>query len=322
MLVSDAHDKGACLKGTRTAFVTYRGLPGLSADDRLALNYLYRQGAAPKIVVWDDVDVDWESFDCVIIRSCWDYHLRPAEFADWVSCMERKGVSLWNPPRVVRWNVDKTYLSSLERKGVCVPPTVWLEKGSAADLGTILGQKGWSRAVVKPTVSATAFQTWVTCPARAGRDAPTLQEMLLKSGVMVQRFIKEVRTKGEWSFVFYDKKYSHAVLKRAKSEDFRVQSDFGGYLAEDAKPTSRLVEQARLVVELVEEPLLYARVDAVEVGGRLMLMELELIEPALFFGADPRSPGRLADAIISIQKVRSEVIAKEDATTSSSARSF
>jgi hypothetical protein len=218
--------------------------------------------------------------------------------------------------------MDKTYLSSLERKGVCVPPTVWLEKGSAADLGTILERKGWSRAVIKPAISATAFQTWVTCPAQAVGDAALLHEMLLKSGVMVQQFIEEVLTKGEWSFVFYDKKYSHAVLKRAKSGDFRVQSDFGGYLAEDAQPTSRLVEQARLVVELVEEPLLYARVDAVEVGGRLMLMELELIEPALFFGADPRSPGRLADAIISIQKVRSEVIAKEDATTSSSARSF
>jgi glutathione synthase/RimK-type ligase-like ATP-grasp enzyme len=282
----------------KVAFVTYSGLPRLTEDDRLAIAPLRERGAEVQAILWDAPDVRWEEFDSVVLRSCWEYHLRVEEFRAWIERLERQGVPLWNPPQVVRSNIDKGYLKDLAQKGVAVAPSVWLEKGGGVNLEAVLREHDWEQAVVKPTISMTAFKTWITHPARAGRDEAAVQEMLKSSGVMIQRFVREVQTKGEWSFIFFRKEYSHGVLKRAKPGDFRVQDDFGGYL-EETLPSGSLVEQAQRIVNLTEEPLLYARVDAVDVKGTLLLMELELIDPVLFLSDDEHAPQRFADAIMS-----------------------
>lgn len=104
----------------RVAFATYRGLPELTPDDRIVLDYLNAEGVAVESAVWDSLDVAWEDFDCVVIRSCWDYHRRPTEFAKWISLLEAKGVDVRNPPDVIRWNMDMSYLSELEQNGISV----------------------------------------------------------------------------------------------------------------------------------------------------------------------------------------------------------
>ena len=149
---------------------------------------------------------------------------------------------------------------------------------------------------VQPAVSMSAYGTWVTTPARAASDHARLSELLSRSSVMIQRFLPEVQRRGEWSFVFFMKEYSQAVLKMPKPGDFRVQRDFGGSLAKSAPPR-RLIEQAQEIIRCVEDPLLYARVDAVEVGDELVLMELELIDPVLFLGSGPGAARRFADTI-------------------------
>lgn len=282
----------------KVAFVTYSDLPRLTEDDRLAIEPLRAEGAETEAVLWDADDVRWEEFDCVVMRSCWEYHLRVEEFSAWIDRMERMGVALWNPAPVIRSNMDKRYLEGLAKKGVAIAPSVWLEKGATINLEAVLNEHGWEQAVVKPTISMTAFKTWITSPARAGADEAAVREILKSSGVMIQRFVREVRTSGEWSFMFFWKKYSHSVLKRAKPGDFRVQNDFGGYL-EDRSPPASLIEQAQRIVDLVEEPLLFARVDGIEVDGTLLLMELELIDPVLFLGADRHAARKFAGAIMS-----------------------
>jgi glutathione synthase/RimK-type ligase-like ATP-grasp enzyme len=142
-----------------------------------------------------------------------------------------------------------------------------------------------------------AYQTWSTSAPRAASDEIAVREVLKRSGAMIQRFVPEVRTSDEWSFMFFGKQYSHAVLKRPKPWDFRVQRDLGGYL-DNALPASALVAQARKIIELIREPLLYARVDGIEVDGELVMMELELIDPELFLAADQLAPRRFADATI------------------------
>ncbi len=286
----------------RVAFATHRGLPELTPDDRLVLDYLNAEGVAAEAAVWDSADVGWQDFDCVVIRSCWDYHRRPAEFAAWISLLETKGVDVRNPPDVIRWNMDKSYLSELEQNGISIAPTVWLEKNSTVDLGRILSEKQWSKVVIKPTISATAFETWISAPDTVNQDQHAVHRILQRSGVMIQKFIEEVPAKGEWSLVFFNKEYSHAVLKRAREGEFRVQNEYGGYLEENVSPKSSLIEQARQIVESVEAPLLYARVDGVEVDGRFMLMELELIEPFLFFSANSESVTRFAQALTSFRE--------------------
>lgn len=281
---------------TSVAFVTYAELPQLYDDDRLAAELLRSRGVEVEAVLWDSAAVAWEEFDAVVLRSCWEYHLRTAEFLDWIALMEQRDVPLWNPPAVVRENADKHYLRRLAAGGVAVAPTVWLEQGVDFDLAAIMREQGWSQAVIKPVISMSAYRTWVTTPSRAVSDEAEVRQMLVKSGVMLQRFVPEVQTRGEWSFVFFMKEYSHAVLKMPKPGDFRVQQDFGGRLA-DSEPRQWLIERAQEIVRSVEEPLLYARVDAVEVEGELILMELELIDPVLFLGRAPGAASRFCDAI-------------------------
>jgi glutathione synthase/RimK-type ligase-like ATP-grasp enzyme len=281
---------------TRVAFVTYAELPLLYDDDKLAAELLRSRGLEVEAVLWDSAEVRWEEFDAVVLRSCWEYHLRTEEFLNWIALMERRNVRLWNAPAVVRENADKHYLRRLAAEGVTVAPTVWLESGDDFSLAAILEQQGWSRAVIKPVISMSAYRTWLTNPSRAASDETEVREMLSSSGVMIQRFIPEVQTQGEWSFVFFMREYSHAVLKIPKPGDFRTQRDFGGRHAESAPP-GRLIEQAQNIILKVKEPLLYARVDAVEVDAELILMELELIDPVLFFGHSAGAAGRFADAV-------------------------
>lgn len=281
---------------TRLVFATYHGLPNLNDDERLVFDCLRDYDITAEPAIWDDPSINWSAFDAVIIRCCWDYHRRPQEFLSWIGSIECRNVPLWNPASIVRWNAEKTYLQQLSHMGIAIPPTIWIEKGSTAELAALLQECKWKQAVVKPTISATAFHTWLVTPSSAENDEGRFQEMLRQGNVMIQLFIDEIRTKGEWSFLFFGKKYSHAVLKRTRQCDFRVQDTFGGFL-ENAIPPETLIEQAQKIVELIEEPLLFARVDGIEVDNALLLMELELIEPALFLGQGPRAPQYFASAI-------------------------
>lgn len=281
---------------TRVAFVTYAEFPLLYDDDRLAADVLRERGVDVEAVLWDSEEVRWQEFDAVVLRSCWEYHLRTEEFLNWIAVMEHCNVRLWNPPGVVRENADKHYLRGLAAEGFSVVPTIWLEAGDNFDLAAILEHRGWKQAVVKPVVSMSAYKTWVTTPSTALSDEREVRAMLSGSGVMIQLFIPEIQTRGEWSFIFFMKEYSHAVLKIPKPGDFRVQQELGGRLS-DSNPPEHLILEAQKIVRSVKEPLLYARVDAVEVGGELMLMELELIDPVLFFGRDQGAARRFACAI-------------------------
>lgn len=281
---------------TRVAFVTYAKYPLLYEDDRLAADLLRARGVEVEAAVWDSAAVRWEEFDAVVLRSCWEYHLRTGEFLDWITLMEQRRIPMWNPAVVVRDNADKRYLGRLAAEGVPVVPTVWVEKGADFDLAGILEAQGWERAVIKPVISMSAYRTWITTPARAAQDTLQAREISSSSGLMIQRFVPEIQTGGEWSFIFFMKEYSHAVLKMPKPGDFRVQQELGGRLIV-RDPPQRLINQAEEVVRSVKEPLLYARVDGVEVGEELMLMELELVDPVLFFARDAGAAGRFADAV-------------------------
>jgi hypothetical protein len=281
---------------SRIAFVTDRSQPSLSADDELAASLLRRAGHRVEAASWEDDAVRWSGYDAVVVRSCWDYWRRPAEFAGWLAAREADGDALWNPAPLLRWNADKRYLRELGAAGVPVTPTEWVGGGTGASLEEILRRNGWDRAVVKPCVSASAGNTWATTLAAArGREAE-FARLAARVDVMVQPFVEEVTTRGEWSLVFIEGCFSHAVLKRPRSGDFRVQRQHGGS-AEAARPSPLLVVQAARALAAAPRSTLYARVDGCEVAGVFQLMELELLEPCLFLEHDPGAPLRLAEAV-------------------------
>lgn len=279
------------------AIATCLEIPELTADDRLFTVELERQGITVEPVVWDDENVSWKRFDGVLVRSTWDYHLKEARFVQWLDLMEAQHSRMWNQVSTMRWNMRKTYLRDFAERGFAVAPTVWLECGETAQLAEILQAQGWSQAVVKPTLSATAYRTWVTTPATAPAEQADFAALLNESGVMVQAFLPEVTTKGEWALSFFNKQFSHACVKRAKAGDFRVQGEHGGTV-EGATPPASFLATAQAIVDSVPEDLLYARVDGIEVDDVFVLMELELIEPELYLRCDPASPQRLAGAVI------------------------
>ncbi len=231
----------------------------------------------------------------MVIRSTWDYHHRAAEFLGWIARLEASGVRVWNPAPLVRWNLDKHYLVELENRGVPVVPTVTLMRGSPTALLDLLESAGWDQAVVKPAVSASAYETWRTSRASAAGDVGRFGALVAAGDVLLQPYVAAVE-QGEWSLCFFGGRYSHAVLKRPRQGDFRVQLELGGEVLV-AAPEPAVVAQAETIVALLPPPWLYARVDGCVVNGALVLMELELIEPTLFFHADPGAPTRFAEAL-------------------------
>jgi glutathione synthase/RimK-type ligase-like ATP-grasp enzyme len=283
--------------GSTVAFVTHAALPRLSADDQLAVEELTRRRMSVAAAVWDDRDVDWRAFDLVVIRSTWDYAQRSDEFLEWLGVLEGTGARVWNPPRLMRWNLDKRYLRDLAAAGVETPPTRWLERGSSVALPGLLEQCGWEQAVVKPVVSADGVGAWTTSPGTAARDQYRLERALSARALMVQRYLPEVTREGEWSLIFIDGEFSHTVLKMPATGDFRVQERYGGSTTA-ACADADLLAVARAALAIVPTAWLYARVDIVRSGPSCTVMELELIEPSLFFVANPeRAPGLLAAAI-------------------------
>jgi len=280
----------------RLAFATWTRRPELTADDARAAEALGRRGHRVTPVPWDAREVAWTAFDAVVVRSVWDYHLRPAEFLRWVGAVEAAGTPLLNPPVVLRWNHHKSYLRDLADRGVETVPTIWLPRGASPDLAGLLAARGWSEAVVKPAVSASAHETWVIPGAPTADDQRRLGALLETREALVQPLLPEVRSPGEWSLVFFGGAFSHALLKRPRPGDFRVQEELGGR-ADPVDPPPHLVAQAERVLAAAPAPCLYARVDGVERAGRLVLMELELIEPVLYFGAAAAAPDRFASAL-------------------------
>jgi len=231
-----------------------------------------------------------------VIRSCWDYHTRLEEFTRWLDRVTALGLPIWNPPALLRWNADKVYLRDLAGRGIPIVPTRWVSRGERVSLDQVLRDAGWEDAVVKPAVSAAAFETWRVHRVDTPRSAERFATLLATRDLLVQAFVPAIERDGEWSFCFFGGSYSHAVIKRPRAGEFRVQESHGG-TARRGDPTPELIAQARAVIAALPQPSVYARVDACVVEGELRLMELEALEPSLFLDLDPEAPGRFAAAI-------------------------
>jgi glutathione synthase/RimK-type ligase-like ATP-grasp enzyme len=261
--------------------VTYPRYPRLTDDDRPLIGELGALGASASPVIWSDPEIRWRDFDALVLRSCWDYHLRPDEFRRWLEHVERDEVPLWNPASTIRWNMHKRYLHELGARGVLVPGTEWLRAGDDVTLAAVLNMRGWTEAIVKPAISASAMDTWRTSSSLAA-DEKRFAEQLRRSDLLVQTIVPEVATEGEWSLIYIAGAFSHAMLKRPSPGDFRVQVEHGGSAVPVRAPDAIVAAGADIVAQIPGR-LLFARIDGVVTPRGFMLMEAECIEPQLFF---------------------------------------
>jgi len=280
----------------RIALATYDRAPELAADDRLIPPALAAVGIEAVAAVWSDGRAPWETFDAVLIRSCWDYHLRSGEFRAWLDRLDAGRVPVWNSTALVRWNADKRYLLDLAARGVPSLPTIVIPPGAADRVAAAAAERGWTRFVLKPTVSASGYETHAFRFPLTSADHAAVERVSAAGAALLQPFADAIPALGELSFVFLDGRPSHAALKRAAAGEFRVQTEHGGSVEPiDADPL--LAEQAAAALTALDEVPLYARVDGVVIDGRFVLMELELIEPNLFLSLGRDAPARLATAV-------------------------
>lgn len=278
------------------AFLSYDQITGFPADDEPVVAELSRRGITARAVPWKSTEVDWRDFQGVVVRSCWDYHLDPEAFSVWMDHVDQMSIPVFNSTSIIRWNLHKRYLEELGRRGIAVPQTRYIDRGSRIDLVDLMDEMNWQKAVVKPCISASGYKTFVINASTARAQTDTVNEFLQTNDFLIQEYVDEVVRDGEMSLVYFDRKYSHCVLKEARPGDFRVQEIYGGKTKTHI-PGKEILDFGEDILRLVDGDLLYARVDCVLRNGEPCLMELELIEPVLFFGHDAASGGRFADAV-------------------------
>jgi glutathione synthase/RimK-type ligase-like ATP-grasp enzyme len=286
------------MKGARkrVALVTSEALAHLYEDDRLLVAALADIGIASVPAVWSDASIDWTSFDALIMRTPWDYFERVAEFRAWLDARIAERVLLCNSREILDWNFDKSYLQDLARAGVALVPTICIAENEKADIAALARARGWNEIVVKPTIAGGAYRTYRFRLEELDRYAADIAKTLEDRGVLVQPFLPEIQSGGELSLLFFDGVFSHAVCKRPKAGDYRVQFQFGG-TNENVQVSEEIVTQAHICIEHAPAPTVYARVDGVVKNGSFLLMELEIFEPLMFLARHPEAPARFARAI-------------------------
>ena len=281
----------------RLAIASCRQFSSIHADDVYLVAVLELLGIEPTVCVWNDPEVDWTAFDAVLIRTIWDYFEHYAAFLAWTHALDRLGVTVINDTHMLRWNSDKRYLLDLERQGVAIIPA---DVAQGAALTETLQAMTGRDVVVKPTVSGGA---WHTVRGKVGTASfeQTLARLPRQLDYLVQAFMPEVASHGEWSLMYFGGAYSHAVLKRPTAGDYRVQEQHGGSTT-PATPDEAIVQAGGRILAalsaLGHQPPLYARVDGVVAGGGFLTMELEVIEPSLFLAERPDAAERLARLLL------------------------
>jgi hypothetical protein len=272
--------------------VTAAHLPDLLPDDQELLHALRRRGVETAVDVWDDPDVDWAAAPLTVVRSVHDYHLRRDDFIAWIDRIEPL-TRVVNPPEIIRWNSHKSYLRRLADSGIATVPTAWARQGEPVDLGELMAARSWPEAIVKPAVSASAHATLKVGAANLAAGNAHLAELLRSVDALVQPYLYEFETKGETSVIWLGGEQTHSVRRPPG-----IHIPHGAMMGVPLEPPQAELDFARTVYEWIAPEPLYARVDVLDSPAYgLCLLELELVEPALYLGHDTAFADTFAAAV-------------------------
>jgi glutathione synthase/RimK-type ligase-like ATP-grasp enzyme len=281
----------------RCAFLSTNNLEAFFVYDDLVKPYLAELGWQTDDISWHDNDVDYNQYDMVIVRSTWDYQAHAEAFMRTLHRIDSSTARLENSLSLMQWNMSKSYLRELETKGVPILPTLWLEEFDSKAIQNAFTHFGGSQIIIKPLVSANADFTY-----RLSLEDFLFQQQALKNElgsreIMLQAFEKTILDSGEYSLFYFNGEYSHAINKLPAVGDFRVQEEHGGQL-KSIQATKAMVRLAQNTLDALPENPLYARIDMLETNKGLAIIEVEMIEPSLYFNMDVDSPKRFAQAVV------------------------
>lgn len=254
------------------------------------------QGLKVDITYWDNPSYEWQQTKSVLFRTVWDYFERFDEFWDWLEQVKTK-TRLINSYELIKWNIDKHYLRDLKNNGIQVVPTYFADRGNNISLQEIANLNDWKHIVIKPAISASAFNTYKIINDEIEQKEQLFHELLQTHDMLVQPFFPTISELGEASLMVFGGKFTHAILKKAKAGDFRVQDDFGGTV-HDYNPTQEEIKFAEKVFQSCTSLPIYGRVDIVwDSNKHIYLSELEIIEPELWIRNRPESANKIAEAV-------------------------
>ena len=271
-------------------------LSGFVSDDELAVGPLSALGWRVDFVPWR-ARIEWDQYDLVVMRTPWDYQDDPDAFLAVLEKIDTSRAVLENDLELVRWNLRKSYLFDLEKRGAAIVPTVRGDDFRRERLAGLFERLRADEIILKPLIGANADRTYRVTPQAGDALIRTLEAEFRAREHLAQPFMRAIVDEGEFSLFFFAGEYSHTILKTPKAGDFRVQEEHGG-LIRPVAPDEKLTARAADVVKNLSPSPLYSRVDFVRTGDDdFALMELELIEPALYFRMDPRSASHFAAAL-------------------------
>ena len=283
---------------TKIALLACEKFPNLTSSDQLLIPALAKHNILAKAEIWDNPSVDWTTYDYLIFRNTWDYYEKEQQFNLWLDQIEKLGTKTLNSIKIIQQNKHKFYLKDLQEKGVKIIPTLFQEKTNSLDLKAIIPEH-WKKIVIKPAFSAGSYLTEVFQPSEIESINSKYSSIAIEKELLIQEFKSEITTLGETSFIFFNKQFSHCVNKKPAENDFRIQVQFGGKYTL-VQPTKGLIEQAQDIVNLFPDNLLYARVDGIIIDNQINLMEVECIEPDLYFALAPESLDRFVASVLEL----------------------
>ncbi len=244
------------------------------------------------VIDWEAPLEDFDDIALMMLGTAWNYQDKADAFLARLEALAARGITVCNPPDLVRWNLTKTYLQTLEGAGARTIPTLWLDRVDAAAAKAAMDDLTCDRLVVKRQVGAGAQGQELL---ERGAISP---DWRYDHPAMLQPFLPAIVEEGELSFVFIEGTLSHTLRKRPATGDYRIQSLYGGR-EEVHEPAAGEAAAAHAIMAALPFPTpLYARIDMLRMpDGALAVMEAELIEPYLYPEQGPMLGERLATAI-------------------------
>ena len=266
--------------------------PAITPSDRLYADALERRGCRVTGAPWDGPGEAFAGADAVVLRSTWGYYRALDDFRAWTEAMA-EATRLFNSLDLVRWNLRKDYVEKLAAAGVRVPRS-FVVPCEVSAIGRVFDETGWAEAVVKPASGASGHSVELLQRATLAAQVAGLADEARQAGVVVQEFLPEI-AEGELSLVYFDGVFSHAIRKRPPPGEFRSNSRYKPTRTAETPPPAVTHQGAGCLATLPEMPL-YARVDGVVRNGVLIVIEVEVLEPALAMDFSPPSAERFAEA--------------------------
>ena len=268
-------------------------------EDQLLQMELENKGLKVCKKNWADPNFDWFSTTYAIFRTTWDYFERFDEFFTWIDKTKHKTTFI-NTTEIINWNIDKHYLQDLAGNGINIIPTLFIEKDDKINLTELFKQTKWTEAVIKPAISGAARHTYRITPNNCIFYEDIFQQLIKEKCMLFQEFMNNITLDGEISLILIGGEYTHSVRKIAKKDDFRVQDDHGGKVVEH-KASSEEIKFAKECVKGCPFYPIYARVDMIyNNNNQPSLIELELIEPELWFRNNTEAALLLAEEVFSL----------------------